>query len=96
MESPCYRTCCKRDKLYFIWTLFDWHFSKKFLSCGKWLISVANVPQLEVEFLRFEFGLAADFLQPLVPMFIYLCRFLEGNSRLVAVKNIVTSLHVRD
>ena len=35
---------------------------------------------------EFEFGLAAIFLQPLVLLLIYLCKFLNGNSRLVAVR----------
>ena len=42
-----------------------------------------TITQFTVEF---EFGLAAIFLQPPVLLLIYLCKFLNGNSRLVAVR----------
>ena len=37
-----------------------------------------NLPQLDVEFFGYEFGLAATFVQPLVILFTYFCKFLGG------------------
>ena len=41
-----------------------------------------NLPQLDVEFFGYEFGLAATFVQPLVILFTYFCKFLEGGGTL--------------
>ena len=45
--------------------------------------------------LSFEFGLTAIFLQHLVPLFIYLCKFLVETQTSVCMK-IAASLRVQD